>query len=82
MLDYLKKSFFINLFIIIVIFSLDRVTKILVINSTNLNDGVIHQLNSFINLNLIWNSGIAFGLFSFDEKNYYDLLTVIIIKLF
>ena len=33
----------------------------------------------FLNLNLIWNNGIAFGLFSFDQKIYYNFLTVLII---
>ena len=28
---------------------------------------------------MIWNEGIAFGLFSFDEKIYYNLLTFLII---
>ena len=35
--------------------------------------------SSFLNLNLIWNDGIAFGLFSFDQKIYYNSLTIIII---
>ena len=43
------------------------------LGETNIN------LNSFLNLNLIWNDGIAFGLFSFDQKIYYNLLTIFII---
>ena len=37
------------------------------------------QITSFLNLNLIWNEGIAFGLFSFNEKIYYNFLTILII---
>ena len=37
------------------------------------------NLTSFLNLNLIWNNGIAFGLFSFDEKIYYNFFTTLII---
>ena len=37
------------------------------------------QITSFLNLNLIWNEGIAFGLFSFDQKIYYNFLTILII---
>ncbi len=35
--------------------------------------------SKFLNINLIWNEGIAFGLFSFDEKAYYNILTILII---
>ena len=39
-----------------------------------------HALQSkFLNINLIWNDGIAFGLFSFDEKIYYNFMTALII---
>ena len=37
------------------------------------------RVTSFLNLNLVWNNGIAFGLFSFDQNNYYNFLTLIII---
>ena len=30
--------------------------------------------SKFLNFNLIWNEGIAFGLFSFNEKLYYNFL--------
>ncbi len=42
-------------------------------NNTNI------ELLPFINLHLIWNKGIAFGLFSFSEKLNYNLLTVLIL---
>tara|TARA_B100002019_G_scaffold253564_1_gene235177 strand:+ start:48 stop:524 length:477 start_codon:yes stop_codon:yes gene_type:complete len=73
------KKYFIDFSIIFLIFLFDRVTKILVINSLNSNSEISYQLNSYIDLNLIWNSGIAFGLLSFDEIKYYNLLTIIII---
>ena len=77
--DYLKKSFFINLFIIIIIFSLDRISKFYVIfkSETNLSSNLF--TSKFLNINLIWNEGIAFGLFSFDQHNLYNILTVIIL---
>ena len=77
--DYLKKSFFINLFIIIIIFSLDRISKFYVIfkSETNLSSSLYKS--KFLNIDLIWNDGIAFGLFSFDQSLYYNLLTLVII---
>ena len=34
--------------------------------------------SKFLNISLIWNEGIVFGLFSFDDNNLYNLLTIII----
>tara|TARA_A100001011_G_C13842262_1_gene647482 strand:- start:48 stop:548 length:501 start_codon:yes stop_codon:yes gene_type:complete len=77
--DYLKKSFFIDLFIIIIIFSLDRISKFYVVleSKINLSDSLF--TSKFLNINLIWNDGIAFGLFSFNESFLYNLITAIII---
>ena len=70
---------FLNLFFVISIFLLDRVSKLIVIQITNDTGEAKISLTSFLNLNLIWNDGIAFGLFSFSEKIYYNLLTLVII---
>ena len=61
------------------IFSLDRVSKLYVIfkSETNLSSSL--YTSNFLNINLIWNDGIAFGLFSFDQSLYYNLLTLVII---
>ena len=77
--DYLKKSFFINLFIIIIIFSLDRVSKFYVILNSESNLSPSLFTSKFLNINLIWNEGIAFGLLSFDQKLYYNFLTAVIL---
>ena len=68
MLNFFKKSFYINFFIVITIFILDRVTKIYVINFYDNNLGNDLLNSKYLNIRLIWNEGIAFGLFSFDEK--------------
>ena len=74
----IKKNY-LGFVIIFIAFILDRVSKILIINHSNTVGKLDMSLNPFLNLNLIWNEGIAFGLFSFDEKNYYNLLTFLII---
>tara|TARA_B100000902_G_scaffold301438_1_gene289205 strand:- start:68 stop:568 length:501 start_codon:yes stop_codon:yes gene_type:complete len=74
----LSKTFLINLILIIIIFALDRISKIYVIS---LSDNVLTSdifLSKFLNISLIWNEGIAFGLFSFDQNYLYNLLTIII----
>ena len=77
--DYLKKSFFINSLIIMVIFSLDRISKFYIIlkSETNLSSSL--YTSKFLNINLIWNEGIAFGLFSFNKNYLYNLLTILIV---
>ena len=76
----IKKNFW-HLIFILSIFLFDRVTKILIINNGKKFDEVNVEITSFLNFNLIWNDGIAFGLFSFDQKTYYNLITFIIIMI-
>ena len=78
MSNYLNKSFFINLLLILIIFSLDRISKFYVISLSEKNLSYDLFQSKFLNISLIWNDGIAFGLFSFNEKVYYNLLTLII----
>ncbi len=73
-----KKNFF-DFFIILIIFSLDRISKIIIINLNKTHELFNYSLTSFLNLDLVWNDGIAFGLFSFNENIYYNVLTLIII---
>jgi signal peptidase II len=74
----LTKNFYINLFIIFLIFIIDRITKIYVIGVNGKNSYEDLYSSKFLNINLIWNEGIAFGLFSFSQNNLYNLLTLII----
>ena len=73
-----KKNIF-DFFIILIIFSLDRISKVIVIDLNKTNELINYNLTTFINLDLVWNQGIAFGLFSFNENIYYNVLTSIII---
>ena len=76
-----NKIFLLNLFIVTSIFFIDRVSKIYVINLyEDINNQQIF-LSSFLNIYLIWNEGIAFGLLSFDSKNIYDFITFLIISI-
>ena len=78
-LKNLSKNFYISLIIIILIFALDRVSKIFVISLSN--QTLVSEIFSsrFLNISLIWNEGIAFGLLSFDQNYLYNLLTIIIL---
>ena len=73
------KSLLIKLSLIILIFLFDRITKIYVIYLDKKILGSEIFSSNFLNIYLIWNEGIAFGLFSFNEKTFYNLLTTIIL---
>ena len=74
----LNKNFLINLILILSIFIIDRFSKIYVIYlDKKFLDPEIFS-SKFLNITLIWNEGIAFGLLSFNENNLYDLLTIFI----
>ena len=72
------KKHLLDFSIIILIFLIDRVSKLLIISSPETYEQYGITITSFLNFNLIWNEGIAFGLFSFDNKFYYSLLTILI----
>ena len=63
-----SKNFFINFSIILSIFLLDRISKIYVINLDKKFFGSEIFSSKFLNIELYWNTGIAFGLFSFSDK--------------
>ncbi len=71
----LVKNNFYFLLIISLIFFLDRYTKIFVLN--NLSDN-LYYLNDFINFDLVWNTGIGFGLFSSNSEIVYNFISTII----
>ena len=68
-----------NFFFILGIFIIDRLSKILIISLADLNEQFEFAITSFLSFNLIWNQGIAFGLFSFEQKIYYNIITFLII---
>jgi len=78
-LKNLNKIFLINSLIVLSIFLFDRLSKIYVINLNNKFIGSELFSSKFLNINLIWNEGIAFGLLSFDENFFYNILTLIIL---
>ena len=75
----MTKKYLINFLLIFIIFLLDRFVKILIIKKLELFEQQDIYLTSFLNLILIWNKGIAFGLLSFDESSAYHFITLIIL---
>ena len=77
-LKFLRKNFYISFSIVALIYFLDRLTKIYVIQLDKNNLGSDIFNSAYLNIVLIWNKGIAFGLFSFDESHLYNILSLII----
>ena len=75
------KKIFINSIIIFVIFLADRISKIYILKIAELGNSVDIYVTQYLNFYLIWNKGIAFGLFSFNESFIYNLITLIIITI-
>ena len=70
------KKILIQFFIIVIIFLLDRLSKIYILNITGEVDIYI---NSFLSFFLVWNTGIGFGLFSFEQSSIYNFITALIV---
>ena len=64
--------------IILFVLTLDRISKTLILNILDDAGKVDIYINSFFNLYLVWNKGIGFGLFSFEERYIYNGITLLI----
>ena len=74
----LKKNI-ISVVIVFMVFFFDRVSKYFIFNLSQPLGELNLPITSFLNFNLVWNKGIAFGLFSFSQSFYYNVVTIIII---
>ena len=75
---FFKKTF-IYFWIILFIFLADRISKLYILSVLEDLGFVDININSYINLILVWNTGIGFGLLSFEQSEIYNLMTTLII---
>ena len=75
---FLNKDLYVSTLIISLIFFLDRFSKIFIIQQDKISFGSDIFNSTYLNIVLIWNEGIAFGLFSFSEAKFYNILSLII----
>jgi len=73
------KKILTDLIIVLAIFSVDRLSKVYILKMAELEGIVNIYITQYLNFYLIWNKGVAFGLFSFNESFVYNLITSIII---
>ncbi len=69
----------IGFIILVACFALDRFSKIYILNILNSEGNVDFYINQFLNIYLVWNTGIGFGLFSSEDTLFYNIFTAIII---
>ena len=79
MINFINKKIIFYFFITLLIFTLDRISKIYVINIAETYGKVDIYLNQFVNIILVWNTGIGFGLLSFEKQFAYNFITLIIV---
>ena len=75
----LRKNFIINSLSVFLIFLFDRISKIYVIYLDKKFLGSEIFSSKYLNITLIWNEGIAFGLLNFEKKYLYNILTIFIL---
>tara|TARA_B100001057_G_scaffold344595_1_gene345601 strand:+ start:193 stop:690 length:498 start_codon:yes stop_codon:yes gene_type:complete len=73
------RKFTLNLLVVLTIFIIDRLSKLFIIylDAKSFSSDIFSS--KFLNIYLIWNEGIAFGLFSFESDSLYNFLTIIIL---
>jgi len=74
----LKKNL-LSFFIVTIVFTLDRLSKYIILKLSEPLGILNIPITSFLNFNLLWNDGIAFGLLSFEQSLYYNVITIVII---
>ena len=60
-------------------FLLDRLSKIYILNLAENTENLNLSITSFINIILVWNTGIGFGLFQIDDNTLYNVITALIL---
>jgi len=73
-----SKKIILNTFIVLAIFLMDRLSKIYILKIAELETKVDIYITPYLNFYLIWNKGIAFGLFSFEILIIYQLISLVI----
>jgi signal peptidase II len=72
-----KKKIYLFIFVL-VLFAIDRISKILILKNFLNNSSSEIYINSFLNFSLVWNSGIGFGILQLEANIFYLLISIII----
>ena len=78
-MSILKNIIFLKSLIILVVFTLDRMSKNYILNLFYETQFQEIYLSEFINIYFIWNKGIAFGLLNFEDQTIYTFISYFIV---
>ena len=79
MINEKNKKIIIYIALVLLVLALDRISKTIILNILDEVGKVDIYINSFFSLFLVWNKGIGFGLFSFDQNYIYNGITLFIL---
>ena len=79
MINEKNKKIIIYIALVLLVLALDRISKTIILNILDEFGKVDIYINSFFSIFLVWNKGIGFGLFSFDENYIYNGITLFIL---
>ena len=79
MINDKSRKIFIYIALVLLVFALDRASKIIILNILENTGKVDIYINSFLSMYLAWNKGIGFGLFAFDQNYIYNSITLLIL---
>ena len=79
MINEKNKTIIIYIALVLLVLALDRISKTIILNILDEVGKVDIYINSFFSLFLVWNKGIGFGLFSYDENYTYNGITLFIL---
>ena len=68
-----------KILIIFILFFIDRLSKIYLLNLQSAGTDIDFYIFSFLNFYLVWNTGIGFGIAAMESNIYYHILTTIIV---
>jgi len=68
-----------KILIILIIFGVDRLSKMYLVNLQSSGIDIDFYILPFLNFYLVWNTGIGFGLASMESNIYYHIVTTIIV---
>lgn len=75
-MDFTKKKLFISSVTILISYLIDRLNKYFFINEIGINERSIVEVTPFLDVVLVWNKGISYGLFQQENTIGQIILTM------
>ena len=67
-----------KIIIVLILFFFDRISKMYLIYLQEIGTNIDFYIFPFLNLFLVWNTGVGFGIMSMEASIYYHIITILI----